>query len=303
MIPRIGNIKIKSLTTTDIQKAYNDILETEYRPGRRYSAKTVLNIHCCLNKALDKAVQIKPPLLLYNPCKSVEPPSVESCSYVIPEKENIETLLDALKQSRLFYAIIFCAMMGTRRGEALGLFWGDIDFEEKTVFIRRALVYNNKKKIVEIGKLKTKQAERFLPLDDGLIDMLKTWKKEQQLNRMRNADVYKVSDFVFTDEIGNFINPQRLSDNVKSAAKKASMAGLRLHDLRHICATYMLDAGISPRTVSEFLGHSTPSFTLKRYAHALDASKRKAAKEMGAVWSPEKKSKKKNPKNCDQSAT
>ena len=52
---------------------------------------------------------------------------------------------------------------------------------------------------------------------------------------------------------------------------------MRLHDLRHTVVTYMLDAGESPRTVQEFVGHADPGFMLRQYAHVLEKSKKQQA--------------------------
>jgi integrase len=53
--------------------------------------------------------------------------------------------------------------------------------------------------------------------------------------------------------------------------------GLRLHDLRHGCATFMLAAGVPPRAIMEVLGHSGISATMNTYAHVLPALRQEAA--------------------------
>ena len=60
-------------------------------------------------------------------------------------------------------------------------------------------------------------------------------------------------------------------------AKAVGLTGMRLHDLRHTVVTYMLDAGESPRTVQEFVGHADPGFMLRQYAHVLEKSKKQAS--------------------------
>ena len=58
----------------------------------------------------------------------------------------------------------------------------------------------------------------------------------------------------------------------------------RLHDLRHSCATLLLDQGVNPRVVMETLGHSQVSLTLNTYSHVLPALQRDAAARMNAVF-------------------
>jgi integrase len=47
------------------------------------------------------------------------------------------------------------------------------------------------------------------------------------------------------------------------------MPELRLHDLRHACATFLLAEGVEPRTVMKILGHSTSRITMDIHGHAL----------------------------------
>lgn len=274
IIPRIGGVR-------DIQKAYNNLLRTEYRPGKTYSPKTVINVHSCLRKALKKAVQTR--LIAYSPADAVELPRGEMYEGVMPEPEQLTVLLDEINKFPLRYPMLFAVSMGTRRGETLGLHWEDVDFEREQVRIRQVLKINNRTKEVELGPPKTRQGNRLLPLDAALAAMLQTWKREQEQNKANMPEGYEDSGYVFTDNTGRYIYPQRLSDVVSAIGRRANLPGLRLHDLRHICATYMIDTGASPRTVSELLGHTTPVFTMQRYIHTVDASKRAAAHGMAGL--------------------
>ena len=51
-----------------------------------------------------------------------------------------------------------------------------------------------------------------------------------------------------------------------AACKKAKMKGLRFHDLRHTCASWLINEGVDLYTVGKILGHSGPQ-TTARYAH------------------------------------
>ncbi|MDI3316581.1 MAG: tyrosine-type recombinase/integrase [Bacillota bacterium] len=58
---------------------------------------------------------------------------------------------------------------------------------------------------------------------------------------------------------------------------------VRIHDLRHTCASLLLAAGANPREVSELLGHSTVAFTLSVYAHVLPGAQERLAQRMEAI--------------------
>lgn len=293
LAPGLGNIHLKDISTLSIQKFCNKLLETEYRPAKyeqrgnlsvlvkpakTYSPKFVRNIFGVLSAALAKAVETR--LIPFNPCSAVTLPTIEEKDYVIPTAEEFPKLIEALQTSEMFEAIIVCAMLGTRRGEALGLYWDDIDFVNDTITLRRAWIENRKEKKATIGKLKTKKSERILPMPAIVREELLKLKKKQEALRLERPDEYVVSPFVFVNEIGLPFMPHSLTQAITRAAARVGLDGLRLHDLRHAVGTYMIDAGESPKTVSEFLGHSSASFTMKRYVHGVDESKRRAASVM-----------------------
>jgi integrase len=70
----------------------------------------------------------------------------------------------------------------------------------------------------------------------------------------------------------------------KALLTAANLPDMRLHDLRHSCATLLLAQGVNPRVVMETLGHSQVSLTLNTYSHVLPALQRDAAARMDAVF-------------------
>ena len=79
------------------------------------------------------------------------------------------------------------------------------------------------------------------------------------------------TDFVFKDEYGNYFNPSRLSRQWTTFLKKHKLKHIRLHDLRHTCATYLLSHNVPIATVSKKLGHSNIYTTLDVYTHSVDS--------------------------------
>ncbi len=57
-------------------------------------------------------------------------------------------------------------------------------------------------------------------------------------------------------------------------------ARVRVHDLRHTCASLLLAQGVDARTIMEMLGHSTITMTLDTYAHVMDTTLKAAAEQM-----------------------
>jgi integrase len=76
-------------------------------------------------------------------------------------------------------------------------------------------------------------------------------------------------DLVFKTPSGQPINADCLAKHFRSILDLAEMPRIRLYDLRHAAATIALAAGVSPKVVSEQLGHASTAFTLDAYAHVL----------------------------------
>jgi integrase len=74
---------------------------------------------------------------------------------------------------------------------------------------------------------------------------------------------------VFTDRNGRHLSPETVSQDFRRTAVAAPVPTLRLHDLRHLHATLLLQAGVAVKVVSERLGHRSTQVTLEIYAHVL----------------------------------
>jgi site-specific recombinase XerD len=80
---------------------------------------------------------------------------------------------------------------------------------------------------------------------------------------------------VFVTHMGGPLEPTNVNRAWDAVRSRAQLGSLRLHDLRHSCASFLLAAGASPRTVMKTLGHSQIGLT-KTYTHVLPEIERKA---------------------------
>lgn len=85
---------------------------------------------------------------------------------------------------------------------------------------------------------------------------------------------------VFTTFLGTPLEPRNINRRFQELREELGVPWLRLHDLRHGCATFLLGSGIEPRTVMEILGHSTIRLTMDLYGHVLPERLRVAADAM-----------------------
>lgn len=141
---------------------------------------------------------------------------------------------------------------GARRNELLFLRWRDVDLSSGIVAIRNTQAHSTK-----TGK------ERGVPL---VGDARKVVGRRYQEKTAASA-VIGLDDPVLTDKAGRAIKPHRASSRFKHYIRAAGLDDrLRLHDLRHTCASWMVQRGESLYTVQAILGHSTP-VVAQRYSH------------------------------------
>jgi integrase len=90
-------------------------------------------------------------------------------------------------------------------------------------------------------------------------------------------------DLVFRTPSGQPVNADNLAKHFRLILIMAGLPRLRLYDLRHTAATIALAAGVSPKVVSEQLGHASTAFTLDTYAHVLPHMQDEAVARTEAV--------------------
>src|ERR1700722_4007236 len=77
--------------------------------------------------------------------------------------------------------------------------------------------------------------------------------------------------------------PSLVYKHFKAIFKRAGLPNIRLYDLRHTAATLALTVGVSPKVVSEQLGHTSAAFTLDVYSHVLPHMQDDAAAKVEAA--------------------
>jgi len=117
------------------------------------------------------------------------------------------------------------------------------------------------------------------------MEALKVQRDRQGLDHGALGESYRDHDLVFATATGTSLDPSGTLKRFRSALKRASLYDrYTFHSLRHTAATTMLTAGISAKVVADRLGHSSPAFTLERYAHAVPALDEDAADRLQLIF-------------------
>lgn len=273
---REKGITLKALTAKDIQAFYLQQL-------KRVSASSVIHYHANIHKALKYAVKID--LIETNPADKVERPKKERFVGSFYDANEMATLFEASKGSKLEFPILFGAFYGLRRSEALGLKWDAIDFEHNTITIRHTVTccdIDGKLTMVASDTTKTKSSMRTLPLVPFVRERLLALKEEHKENRRLCGRSYvkDYAGYVCVDEIGNLIKPHYVTMRFSKLLESNGLRHIRFHDLRHSCASMLLANGVPMKQIQEWLGHSDFSTTANIYAHLDYSSKLNSADAM-----------------------
>jgi len=173
--------------------------------------------------------------------------------------------------------IALAAVTGARRGELLGLTWGDADLDGGSLAIDRSLAVVHGRRITKDTKT---HAGRVLALDPFGLEVLLRH-RERMEDRAVEAGVALTADTpLLTYDLEQAISPDTASHYVRAVATRAGV-DTHLHALRHFAATQLIGSGQDVRTVAGRLGHRDASTTLRVYAHALPERDREAAAVLG----------------------
>ena len=144
------------------------------------------------------------------------------------------------------------------------------------------MLVDGKRVLIADGTTKSKSSYRTLPLVPAIRAKLLAVKEEQERNQELCGKSYnkKESCYVYTDALGNRINPNYLTSAFPAFMEKNKFRRIRYHDLRHSCASLLLTNGVSLKQIQEWLGHSDFAITANIYAHLEFDSKLASANAM-----------------------
>jgi len=287
VLPRVGALPLVKIDAGVLNGLYSHLLTSGRRDGRGgLSPRTVRYIHTILHRALKDAVRWG--RLLRNPADAADPPRAgasASPEIVTWEAADLRRFLEAAEGDRLYAAFLLIATTGMRRGEALGVRWGDIDFEDGRAAIRQTVVAVNHQ--VQLGTPKTAKSRRSVALDKGTVAALRAHRQRQLEERMLMGPGFADHDLVFCKVTGEPLHPERFSREFDRRVERWGLSPLTIHGLRHTWATLALKAGIHPKLVQERLGHANVGITLDIYSHATPAMESEAAETVaGVVFGP-----------------
>ncbi len=268
--------RLEAISCSEVEKLRADQIEAFYTQllDGKLSPTTVAHTHGLLTAAFRWAQ--KKGRTNQNPMLRVDPPRRKRSDAMSLQIDEANILLSAIRGHRLEAPMTFALATGMRRGEVAGLRWGSVDLSREVIIVRESRAWADKK----LSQKATKSDRvREIPISSLAYGALKLSQEQRQGNALKR------SDFVFTDELGEPLHPNALTDAFRRLAVRIGLPTQRLHDLRHTAATLMLAAGSDLITVQQILGHSAASTTANIYGHSLRGHKEQAVRTIDTALS------------------
>ena len=290
-----GRKKIAEIKYSDVLQFYLYLLNEE-----GLALSTLDNINTLLHPTFQLAVRDE--VIRKNPSDGV----MKEISKETDKTRGIRRAL-TLDQQRAFMNYIadhpvyyhwwpmFTILLGTgcRIGEALGLRWEDLDFENRIININHSIVYypvgDSRNSVQKISKTKTEAGIRTIPMLDTVYDAFMMEREEQEETGFNQTVIDGMSGFVFINKYGGVPNPQAINRTIKRISHsynseevvKANkerrepiiIPDFSCHHLRHTLCTRLCERESNLKVIQAIMGHRNIETTMDVYAEATDRKK------------------------------
>lgn len=268
--PAMGHIKIANLQAPMLNQFYSDL------QGIGLCGKTVKHYHALISVVLAQAV--KEGIVPYNVAERATLPKLVQKEPNYFQPEQVDAIRDALEQEPLRWKMLVHLFLitGARRGELLGLKWGCVDFEQSRIHICNNVIYTPDRGLYE-DTPKTEKSKRYIVLPAETMDLFRQYHKWQMEERLRLGAYFIDRDFVFTQDNGEPLHPDSVTNYLTKFSRKYNLPHINAHAFRHTMASILYYHGVDSVSVSRRLGHAQVSTTANIYAHIIeDADQRNA---------------------------
>lgn len=267
--PSLGYRLIKTVKPKDIDSFTASLIKKGYSDN--YIQSITKTLYCVFAYAVE--YQLLKENIMYRSVR-VQPKQTKVEVYT---EEELTLILKCFCNSHHLPAIMIGLYTGMRIGEIYGLRWSDIDLEAGTIDITRQMICEPTRYALDTPKTANSVRKIKIPahlsrylheLKDAQVstkDITPDHKRGNNLFDYNTGKIEKIVDFVNVRFDGSMLTPEA-TKVIKRHLKRVGIIW-KSHKLRHTHATQLLERGASIKMVSERLGHSSATVTLKTYAH------------------------------------
>lgn len=289
---RIGGCQLDQLTVARVEAWLRSEAESGGKGGKPQAKSTCRDYKQMLGEMLEWAVARR--YITWNPARLAKLPKDRSATN--PDAPPVYSTSRAKRSfTRDEYAAVMRALtatgagefvtatpnayfvtllnIGARPGEVDALRWAQVDIDNRTITIDRAIKRADGGRPLSIGPTKTGN-RRDVEMTDVLLATLRRHRIHQAEVRLASGGQWTTdarwTDLVFTSEVGTPIDPSHARRDFKKICAHAGVPTLSLYELRHTVASLMVDSDVPLREVADLLGHKDLEMVVKRYRHRTD---------------------------------
>ena len=272
IITQLGGLDLSGITPYVLQCYVAELLKSgNLRTGKGLSANSVNSIITVIQNTLKTAYSLG--IIGEYVGDKIKRPRVNEKKiecFSMSEQKKIEQYILNNENTR-FFGILLCLYTGLRIGELLALEWSDIDMKKGELRVNKTCYYGKDDngvfcRITDTPK--TPSSIRIVPIPKQLMSHLRE-KKQKSHSTHVVADGSKL------------ISIRSYQRSFTSLLRRLNIQHRGFHSLRHTFATRALECGMDVKTLSEILGHKSPTVTLNRYVHSLMEHKKEMMNKLG----------------------
>ena len=255
IVPHWGRYELRNIRTVEVECWLRRLPLAKSSCAKIRNVMSVLFNHACRYEFFDR-----------NPIRLVRQGAKRKTAPNVLTPYEIKTLVDrlALREKTL---VLLAASTGLRQSELFGLKWGDMNFDEKTIYVTRSIVCG------VVGPCKTESSQKPVPLHPLIAETLVQWREQQPYR--------KPDDWVFASRRYRGRKPYWGQAILrKFILPKAQELGIQKHfgwhTFRHTYSTLLRSVGTEFKVMQELLRHSSLRSTLDVYTQAITPSKHEA---------------------------
>lgn len=290
----IGRRYISTIKKSDVKRFFNFLADE-----RRLKAGTLDGVQTILHQVLQIAVDDE--WIENNPSDNAIKDLKRAHNLHTKKRQALtkaeqSLLIQYLSQndfnSRWYPITVILLETGMRVGEATGLRWCDVDFENNWIDVNHTLIYGRGKGgcVFAINDTKTPSSKRIIPMTKQVRQAFLREKEIQEaMGIVCQAEVDGYTDFVFVNRFGGLYNQSTINkaykriirdcndaELLKEQNPKVLLPNFSCHNLRHTFATRLCESGMNIKMIQDILGHTDISTTMDIYTHVTRDMRREA---------------------------
>ena len=299
MIPYFGTKPLATISTKDIQgfkarmltKGKKRVKWVEGADSKKkkevtltgLSAQTVKHMLRIMRQMFDHAIDWN--YLRINPAKKVPMPKIKKKEMDCLTPDEAALFLQHLPQK--WYPFFMTAIVtGMRVGELIGMRWENMDWDKEQYFVKETWLRPRAGRKAEFAEPKTESSMAPVELTRTCLNALKQHRKAQAAEKLKAGENYQDQGLIFATSMGKPLDDKHIIQRTfHPTLMAAGIRTIRFHDLRHTCASILINRGVNQKRVQKQLRHSSIEITLDRYAHLFPDGDGEVSKHMDEALS------------------